>query len=85
MGQVRHLIGAQRAAAAGMLGPAEHARFEEGAIDDQLSAALKQIEQAHFALGSVELVRLLNGRPGHPAALGGQRVTGTSQFLLFDE
>src|SRR5467141_3621020 len=46
MGQVRDLIGAQGAAAAGVLGPAEHSRFEEGAIDDQLTAALEQIEQA---------------------------------------
>src|SRR6266568_2682929 len=40
MGQVGDLIGAQGAAAAGMLGPAEHPGFEEGAVDDQLPAAL---------------------------------------------
>jgi hypothetical protein len=34
MGQVGDLIGAQRAAAAGVLGPAEHPGLEEGAIDD---------------------------------------------------
>jgi hypothetical protein len=55
MGQVGDLIGAQGAAAAGMLGPAEHPGLEEGAIDDQLTAALEQIEQAYLALGSVEL------------------------------
>src|SRR5262249_8108168 len=47
MGQVRDLIGAQRAAAAGMLGPAEHAWLEEGAVDDQLPAAFEQVEQAN--------------------------------------
>src|SRR6266496_1941896 len=46
MGQVRHLIGAERAAAAGVLGPAEHPGLEKGAIDDQLLASLEQVEQA---------------------------------------
>jgi hypothetical protein len=45
MGQVGDLIGAQGAAAAGMLRPAEHPGLEEGAIDDQLTAAFEQIEQ----------------------------------------
>src|SRR5271167_4123420 len=49
MGQVGHLIGAQGAAAAGVLGPAEHPGLEEGAIEDQLRAALEQIEQAYLA------------------------------------
>src|SRR6266478_9981913 len=40
MCQVGDLIGAQGAAAAGVLGPAEHPGLEEGAIDDQLTAAL---------------------------------------------
>ena len=46
MGQVGDLIVAQGAAAAGVLGPAEHSGLEKGAIDDQLTAALEQIEQA---------------------------------------
>ena len=41
MGQVADLIGAQGAAAAGVLGPAEHPGLEEGAIDDQLPAVLE--------------------------------------------
>src|SRR5229473_386849 len=85
MGQVRDLIGAQGAAAAGVLGPAEHSGFEEGAIDDQLTAALEQIEQAYLALGSVELVLLLHRHPRHPSTLGGQRVTGAGQGLLLHE
>jgi hypothetical protein len=75
MGQVRDLIGAQGAAAAGVLGPAEHPGLEEGAIDDQLTAALEQVEQANLALGSVELVLLVHSQPRHPPAFGGQRVT----------
>src|ERR1700674_5442591 len=76
MGQMGDLIGAQGAAAAGVLGPAEHPGLEEGAIDDQLTAALEQIEQAYLALGSVELVLLVHSQPRHPPAFGCQRVTG---------
>src|SRR5271170_5188957 len=85
MGEVRDLIGAERAAAAGVLGPAEHPGLEEGAIDDQLTAALEQIEQAYLALGSVERVPLVHSQPGHPPGLGGQRVTGAGQGLLLHE
>src|ERR1039457_5336318 len=85
MGHVGDLIGAQGAAAAGVLGPAKHPGLEEGAVNDQLTAALKQTEQAHLALGSFELVALVHGHPRHPPAFGGQRVTGTCQGLLFHE
>src|ERR1700688_677347 len=85
MGQVGNLIGAQGAAAAGMLGPAEYPGLEEGAIDDQLTPALEQIEQAYLALGSVELVLLVDSKPRHPPAFGGQRVTGMGQGLLLHE
>src|ERR1700683_2053653 len=85
MGQVGDLSGAKGAAAAGVLGPAEHPGLEEGAIDDQLTAALEQIEQAYLALGSVELVLLVHSRPAHPRALGGQRITGAGCGFLFHE
>src|ERR1035438_18361 len=85
MGQVGDLISAQGAAAAGVLGPAEHPRLEEGAIDDQLSAALEQVEQANLTLGPVELVLLLHRHPRHPSTLSGQRITGMGQGLLFYE
>src|SRR5262252_755818 len=58
MGQVGDLIGAQGAAAAGMLGPAEHPGLEESAVDNQLATALEQVEQANLALGPLECVRL---------------------------
>src|SRR6266851_4031892 len=73
MGQVGDLIGTQGAAAAGVLGPAEHPGLEEGAIDDQLTAALEQIEQAYLALGSVELVLLVHSQPRHPPAVSASR------------
>src|SRR5262252_4269472 len=85
MGQVAYLIGAQRAAAAGVLRPAEDTRLEKGAIDDQLPAALKQIEQANFTLGPFELVLLLHRHPRHPSTLGGQRITRVGQSLLLHE
>src|SRR5262249_17334472 len=85
MGQMGDLIGAQGAAAAGMLGPAKHPGLEESAIDDQLPAALEQVEQANLALWPLEFVRLLDGHPRHPPAFGGQRVTGAGQGLLLYE
>src|SRR6266496_2820358 len=85
MRQVRDLIGAQGAAAAGMIGPAKHSRLEEGAIDDQLSAALEQVEQANLTRRPFELVVLLHRRPRHPATLSGQCITGVSEGLLLHE
>src|SRR5712671_7638124 len=55
MGEVGHLVGTEGAAPAGMLGPAEHAGLEEGAVDDQLTAAVEQIEQAHLTFRPFEL------------------------------
>src|ERR1700678_275458 len=86
MREVGNLIGAKRAAAAGVLGPAEHPGLEEGAIENQLRPALEQIEQAYLALGSVKLVLLLDRHPRHPTAFGGQCVPGAGQsFLLHKE
>src|SRR5271163_4889316 len=85
MGQVSDLIGAEGAAATGVLGPAEHSGLEEGAIDDQLTAAFEQIEQAYLALGSVKLVLLVHSQPRHAPAFRGQRVTGAGEGLLLRE
>src|SRR5712692_10565199 len=51
MGEIGNLVSAQGAAAAGVVGPAEHPGLEERPIDDQLPAALEQVEQAGLALG----------------------------------
>ena len=85
MGEVGDLVGDHRAATAGMVGPAEHAGFEEGAVDDQLTPAVEQVEQAHLPVGSVERVILLHRQPRHPPALGGQRITGAGHGLFLDE
>ena len=86
MGQVADLIGAQRAAAARMLGPAEHARLEEGAVDDQLPAPLEHIEQARRAVRPLERIGLIHRHPGHPPTFSGQRVMGAHlRFLLHEK
>src|SRR5207244_10867935 len=82
MGGVSDLIGHHRAANAGMFGPAVYARFEEGAVDDQLTAAVEQVEQARLTFGPVELIFRLNGHPRHLPTFGSQRVTGASQLFL---
>jgi hypothetical protein len=41
MGDMGDLVGHHGAADAGVLGPAFHAGFEEGAVDDELTAALE--------------------------------------------
>src|SRR5688572_15595078 len=55
MGEMADLVGAQRAAPAGMVGPTEYPWFEEGAVDDQLAAVLEQVEQTHLSLRPLEL------------------------------
>src|SRR5262249_33296893 len=85
MSQVGDLIGTQRAPAASMIGPAEDTGLEEGAIDNELTAALEQIEQANPTVWPVELVLLLDGHPRHPSALGGQRIASAGQLLLHNK
>src|ERR1700755_2125464 len=80
-----NLVSAERASAASMIRPSEHAGLEKGAINDQLAAALKQIEQADLALRPVKLIDLFEGHPRHPAALGGQPVTRAGKCLLLGE
>src|SRR6266404_6314420 len=48
MGEVRDLVSMEGAAAAGIIGPTGDPGLEEGAVDDQLSAAFKQVEQARL-------------------------------------
>ena len=51
MGDMGDLVGHHGAAAAGMLGPAEDARLEEGAVDDQLAPPLEQISRLALPAG----------------------------------
>ncbi len=68
-----------------MLRPAVHAGLEEGAVDDQLAAAVEQVDQARFALGPLERVGLLHRHPRHPPPFGGERVAGAGHGLLLHE
>src|SRR5579863_673207 len=85
MREMGDLVGTQRTAAAGMVGPSEDSRLEEGAIQNQLRAAGEQVEQARLAFRPDEFVFLFDGHPRHTPALGGHRVTGAGQFLFFNE
>src|SRR5688572_31971488 len=62
MRKVGDLVGHERTADAAMVGPAFHAGLEKRAVDDQLPAALEQVEQACFAAGTIERVFLLSTR-----------------------
>jgi hypothetical protein len=85
MGHVGDLVGHHGASAAGVIGPAEHPGLEEGAVDDELAAAVEQVEQARHAAGPLERIRLLHGHPRHPSTFRGQRVTGAGEGLLLHE
>src|SRR5437762_6691992 len=82
MSGMSDLVGQHRTADAGMLGPAMYAGFEQGAVDNQLTAAFEQVEQTRLTLGPVEPVFLFHRHPRHPPTLGGQRVTCAGHLLL---
>jgi hypothetical protein len=85
VGDVGDLVGHHGAAPAGVVGPAEHPRLEEGAIDDQLTPAVEQVEQTGLARRPLENICRLNGHPRHSPALGGQGVTGAGLGLFLQE
>src|SRR5262245_6285712 len=85
MGGVGNLVGHHGAADAGMLRPPGYAGLEKSAVDNQLPAALEQVEQARSAVRPLELVGLLHREPWHPPTLRRQRVTGATTLLLFHE
>src|ERR1700722_10325008 len=80
---MRDLIGTEGAASAGVIRPAEHPGLEEGAIDDQLRAALEQINEAYLTVRSVERVIRVDSYPRHAAAFGGQCIARTREGFLF--
>ena len=84
MSRMRHLVGHHGAADTGTLRPARDAGLEERAVDEQLPAALEEVQQAHRPLRPIELVALLHRHPRHPSALGGQRVAVAAELFLLD-
>src|SRR5438874_9367197 len=83
MSGVSNVVSHHGATDACMFWPADHPRLEEGAVDDQLTTAVEQIEQTSLAVGPLEVVLFLHGHPWHPPTLGRQRVTSVGQLLLF--
>src|SRR5687767_5946030 len=74
--QMRNLVSHHRTTYAGVPRPAVHSGLEEGAIDDQLTTAFKEVEQSDLSLGALEHIRLLHWHPRHAPPLRGQRVMG---------
>jgi len=68
-----------------VLGPAVDAGFEEGAIDDELAAVVEKVAERPLAVRAVERVVLVDGRPRHAAALGGQGVSGAGLGFFFQQ
>ena len=52
-------------------------------IEDQLTPALEQIEQAYFAIGSVKDILLVDRDHWQPAALRGERIERACHRFLF--
>jgi hypothetical protein len=50
--------------------------------DDQLVAALEEVEQAHLAVGALEAIVLVHRHHGQAPAGGGQLVTRAGERLL---
>src|SRR4029453_363686 len=68
-----------------MVGPAENSWLEEGAVDDQLTPTVEQVEQTGSASRSLERIRRLHAHPRHSSALGGQGITGAGLGLFLHE
>jgi hypothetical protein len=83
--EVGDLVGEKGASRAAGLGPAGHAGLEEEPVDDQLAAAVEQVDQARRSVRAHERVVLLDGHHRHPPTLGGDRVAGASQLLLLHQ
>jgi hypothetical protein len=82
VGEVADVVGDHRAAVAARRRPAVYARREHEVVDDQLAAAVEQVEQARPATGPLEHIVLLDAHHWQAPALGGQRVTSASGLLL---
>jgi hypothetical protein len=55
---------------------------EHEVVDEQLSAALEQIEQGRLAVRALEDVGLVDENPRQPAAVGGERIACARGFLF---
>jgi hypothetical protein len=85
MGEVDDVVGHHGAAPAGLLGPTKHPRLEKGAVDDQLTPALEQVEQAGSTRRPVKGIGRLDRHPRHPPPLGSQSVTRAGLGFFRDQ
>jgi hypothetical protein len=85
MGEVANVVNEQRTAGAARFRPALDARGEHKVVDDQLAAAIEQIEQGRLAVRALEDVLLLDPDHREPASLCGKRVARSGEFLLLGQ
>jgi hypothetical protein len=91
MRRVRYLVGNERAPNAGTvrvraaLSEGGDVGRVEGAVDDQLAAALEEVEKACRPVRPLEAVVLLHGQPRHTPTLGRQGVARPSELLLLHQ
>ena len=74
----RQLVGAGGAAGATVL----PLRVEHEVVDDEPGSALEDVDEAHPAVGAVELIVLHDLDHGQVSALGAERVALPGQVLL---
>src|SRR5215475_13809278 len=91
MRRMRYLVGDERAADAGpirvraALCVGGDVRPIEGAVDDQLAAALEQVQQAHGPIRPLEAVGLLHCHPRHTPTLSRHRVARPGELFLLHQ
>ncbi len=79
--EVGEAVDEHGASATSTLGEIGNSWLEEKTIDDELSAAIEEIEQADLAVRSLELVRLVDPHHRQPAALGGKLGADAGRLL----
>src|SRR5918993_4078171 len=84
--QVAQLVGVHRAAGTAALRVDVHVRIHEEPVDDELPAAVEELEQRRVpAAGRGEAIVLLHADHRHAPALGGHGVARAGVRLLLDE
>ena len=82
---VAEVVHEHRAAGATRVRPAVGARAEHEVVDDQLPAALEQVQQADVPVRPLEHVVLVDPHHRQPAALGGECVVRPHRCLLLGQ
>jgi hypothetical protein len=85
MGEVPDLVDEHRTAGTACRRPPLDAGGEHEVVEDELAAALEQVEEALGTVRPLEDVVLVDPDHRQPAALGGQRVPRPGGLLLLHE